>query len=516
MASKPNEPQGSPEASLVRLNKFLADQGVASRRKCDELIEAGQVSLDGLPVTVLGTKIDPYTQTVEINGIVLKPEGLRRRYYLLNKPPGVLCTNDEREMRQRAIDLITDKSKGRIYTVGRLDEDSEGLILLTNDGEFAHRIAHPRHGVEKTYKVTVKGRIEIDAVDRVRRGVFLSDGRTGAVRVRIDRRAQTWSTLTVTLHEGRNREVRRIFARVGYDVISLRRTHIGQLSDHRLKRGEWRPLKQAEMKALLSETHDDAEGMASRREAGSRIGSRPGGNRRQAAAQRSGSRGSSSRGSGPGGFGSRGSGPGGSGPRGKGSREGGRVGAGAGAGTRDSSWDGNRKQDERWGESSPFGSNRGGGNFGAASPSTGPSKGPLGGSSDRSGRDEGRERRSWGRGSKEAGADRRGGMAQGASGSGRETYPPRGGSSRRETFAPKGHGSRRDERKGGSRWGEGSGASSERGFDRGRGDSSQRSGKKRDTHSKGGGGGRYGSRPAGPRSGDARSGSKSGSKNRRS
>lgn len=499
MASKPNEPQGSPEASLVRLNKFLADQGVASRRKCDELIEAGQVSIDGLPVTVLGTKIDPYTQSVDVNGVVLKPEGLRRRYYLLNKPPGVLCTNDEREMRQRAIDLITDKSKGRIYTVGRLDEDSEGLILLTNDGEFAHRIAHPRHGVEKTYKVTVKGRIEIDAVDRVRRGVFLSDGRTGAVRVRIDRRAQTWSALTVTLHEGRNREVRRIFARVGYDVISLRRTHIGQLSDHRLKRGEWRPLKQSEVRALLSETQDDAEGIASRREAGSRIGSRSssrpgslsGGNRRQAAARRSGVRGF-------GGEDSKGRGrpfqeSGFQGSRGGDSRRGerGDPGAGGWGASRDSSWAGRRGHGEGRAEAGPFGPNRGGGNFGAADPVAGPasrSKGERG---------EGRERRPWGRGPRDGGAER-------------------GESSRPETFAPKGHASRREDRGQGSRWGEGRGPSTDRNQDRGRGGSSQRSGKKRDAHSKGGGGGRYGSRPAGPRSGDARSGSKSGSKNRRS
>src|SRR5262245_2243658 len=157
----------SDDPRLVRLNKFLADHGVASRRASDELIASGKVTVDGESVTELGLKVDPERQRVEIDGYVLKPADARKRYYLLNKPRGVVCTNEARETRPRAVDLVTDPRKGRIYTIGRLDEDSEGLILLTNDGEFANRIMHPRYGVPKTYLVKVRGEIDDAALQKV-------------------------------------------------------------------------------------------------------------------------------------------------------------------------------------------------------------------------------------------------------------------------------------------------------------------------------------------------------------
>jgi len=237
----------------VRLNKFLADRGVASRRKCDELIAAGKVLIDDEPVDRLGTRIDPERQRVEVEGWVLEPD-VEHRYYLLHKPKGVICTNEERELRPRAIDLITDPKKGRIYTVGRLDEESEGLVILTNDGAFAQRVAHPRHGVPKTYRVQVRGPAEREKLDRVRRGVHLSEGRTGRVRVHVQRSTPTKTTLNVTLFEGKNREVRRIFARVGYVVTSLVRTRIGHLGDRKLKRGGWRTLTGREVRELLELT----------------------------------------------------------------------------------------------------------------------------------------------------------------------------------------------------------------------------------------------------------------------
>ena len=238
---------------LVRLNKFLADCGVASRRGCDELIEKGKVTVDGMPVTALGTRVDPAAQVVEVDGYVLRPEHTERRYYLLNKPSGVVCTNEKRETRPRAIDLVTDKAKGRIYTVGRLDEESTGLILLTNDGEFAQRVAHPRYGVPKTYRVKVQGRIPDTAVQKVRQGVHLSDGKTRGARILVKRRTAKTSTLEVTLMEGKNREVRRVFARVGYKVLILERTHIGPLSVRGLKAGRWRALSREEVEGLLEE-----------------------------------------------------------------------------------------------------------------------------------------------------------------------------------------------------------------------------------------------------------------------
>ncbi|MCP3914021.1 MAG: rRNA pseudouridine synthase [bacterium] len=246
------------DTELVRLNKYLADHGVASRRGCDELISEGKVMIDGEPVTTLGTKVDPAKQKVEVDGYVLRLDRMSRRYYLLHKPAGVVCTNEKREMRPRAIDLITDKNKGRIYTVGRLDEESTGLLLLTSDGEFAERIAHPRYGVPKTYRVRVPGRVDDDAVARIRRGVHLSEGKTAGARVLIQRRTTKSSTLLVTIREGMNREIRRIFARVGYKVVSLTRTDIGPLTVRGLKVGHWRPLSRDEVEALLNASGADA------------------------------------------------------------------------------------------------------------------------------------------------------------------------------------------------------------------------------------------------------------------
>jgi 23S rRNA pseudouridine2605 synthase len=267
----------------VRLNKFLADRGVASRRKCDELIAAGKVSVDGEAVTVLGTRIDPQRARVEVDGVVLKPEG-RRRTYLLNKPRGVVCTNERREARPRAIDLIGDPDKGRIYTVGRLDEESEGLILLTSDGELAQRVAHPRYGLTKTYHVKLRGRLESEALERVRRGVHLSEGRTSGARVRVVKRTSQFTVLEVTIAEGRNREVRRIFAEVGAKVMRLKRIRIGHLADRRLKPGQWRPLLRAEVAQLLAETgmeggHDEGPDVAPPPRKAARATPRPQGRR---------------------------------------------------------------------------------------------------------------------------------------------------------------------------------------------------------------------------------------------
>ena len=253
----------------VRLNKFLADCGVASRRGCDELIAAGKVMVDGMPVTELGTKVDPEAQHIEVGGQVLGKEHAARCYYLLNKPSGVVCTNERRETRPRAIDLITDRAKGRIYTVGRLDEDSTGLILLTNDGEFAQQVAHPRFGVPKTYRVRVQGRISDASLQKVREGIHLSEGKTSGARILVKRRTAKSSTLSVTLREGKNREVRRVFARVGYKVVALERTDIGPLTTRGLKAGKWRTLSREEVESLLH-LADEAAATATKRKPATR------------------------------------------------------------------------------------------------------------------------------------------------------------------------------------------------------------------------------------------------------
>jgi len=236
----------------VRLNKFLADRGLASRRRCDEMIAEGAVYVDGVPETRLGTRIDPTAHKVEVGGVVLKPEQARKLYYLLNKPAGVVCTSDDHELRRRAVDLIRDPKAGRLFTVGRLDEDTVGLIILTNDGEFANRVMHPRYEVPKTYRVRVHGRISDEALHEIRDGMHLSDGRTGGARVLVQKRSERFSTLIVTIQEGKNREVRRVFARVGSKVSSLSRTRIGPITDRGLKLGQWRPLTREEVGALMA------------------------------------------------------------------------------------------------------------------------------------------------------------------------------------------------------------------------------------------------------------------------
>ena len=240
------------EDGLVRLNKFLADNGIASRRRADQLITAGEVMVDGEIATELGQRIDPVRQRVEIDGVVLKPEGEEHRYYLLNKPTGVVCTNDQREARKRAIDLIGDKKAGRLFTVGRLDEDSTGLILLTNDGELTNLVAHPRYGVPKLYKVVLRGRIEDESLDKAREGVRLAEGKALFESITMRKRGERQSVLLVGLKEGKNRQIRRVFAALGHKVIELARVRIGNLTDRGLASGQWRTLRPQEVAELLA------------------------------------------------------------------------------------------------------------------------------------------------------------------------------------------------------------------------------------------------------------------------
>jgi 23S rRNA pseudouridine2605 synthase len=282
-----------PGAPGIRLNKFLAQNGIASRRGADELIASGHVTVDGKLVTELGRRVDPARERVEVDGVVLRAGGDRPAYYLLNKPSGVVCTNDPREARPRAVDLITDKHKGRIYTVGRLDGDTEGLVILTNDGEFANRISHPRYGVKKTYWVDVRGRVLDEAIEAMRRGVRLSDGWAAFERVQVLRRGPSRSILLVTLSEGKNREVRRVLAALDLPVRTLRRIEIGPLTDRRLKTGHWRRLTRAEVGMLLEATRPGAraEGGAGRPRRPTRTGGRSPGARPSRRPARSGRQG---------------------------------------------------------------------------------------------------------------------------------------------------------------------------------------------------------------------------------
>ncbi|HEX3998921.1 MAG TPA: pseudouridine synthase [Pirellulales bacterium] len=230
----------------MRLQKLLAAAGIGSRRKCEELITAGRVTVDGRAVTELGTKVDPATADIRVD---LEP--LPRShpvYYMVNKPIGVVTTNRDPDGRPRVVDLAPQGQ--RLFAVGRLDVSSEGLILVTNDGELANLLAHPRYGVEKTYQAQVAGVPGPEVLDRLRRGVHLAEGLAHAKRIWIKSQHKQSTTLEMVLDEGKNREVRRLLAQVGHKVLHLRRTALGPLRLGELPPGECRPLRKEEVRAL--------------------------------------------------------------------------------------------------------------------------------------------------------------------------------------------------------------------------------------------------------------------------
>jgi 23S rRNA pseudouridine2605 synthase len=232
---------------MERLNKVLAHAGVGSRRHCEDLIRAGRISVDGRTVRELGTRVDVGRQRVCVDGDPIRAE--RHVYWLVNKPRGYLSTNADPGGRPRVLDLVP-KVNQRVYTVGRLDEASEGLVLLTNDGDLAHRLMHPRFGVEKTYLAQVAGAPTPDDLKQLLRGVWLSDGHVRARRVKRLKSlgASTW--LRIVLSEGRNREIRRMLARLGHKVLRLRRVALGPVLLGKLPLGKSRRLSPAETEAL--------------------------------------------------------------------------------------------------------------------------------------------------------------------------------------------------------------------------------------------------------------------------
>ena len=226
-----------------RLHKILAHCGVGSRRECETIIEQGRVAVDGVVITRLGTKVDPTEVVIKVDGerVNLEP----RVYYLVNKPRGYLCTSRDDFGRPRVVDLIRDER--RIYTVGRLDEESEGLLILTNDGNLANIICHPRYQVDKSYRLTINGPVQDSQLGRIERGVWLAEGKTAPAQIRrVDRKA-TRTFVTITIWEGRNRELRRMFAKVDLRVTHLLRTAIGPLRTEGLDVGAYRTLDPSEL-----------------------------------------------------------------------------------------------------------------------------------------------------------------------------------------------------------------------------------------------------------------------------
>lgn len=234
-----------------RLQKVLAATGWGSRRSCEELIAAGRVTVNG-DVAELGRRVNPEVDLIEVDGapVGVKP-GLV--YYLLNKPTGVVTTAKDTHGRTTVVDLVP--AEPRVFPVGRLDLDTEGLLLLTNDGELAHRITHPRHGVEKEYLVHVRGRVAPGELRRLRDGIELDDGVTAPSQAS----QPSPGVLRITIHEGRNRQVRRMCDAIGHPVLRLVRTRIGPITDRSLRPSDWRELSTGERRALTEAVAEQAQ-----------------------------------------------------------------------------------------------------------------------------------------------------------------------------------------------------------------------------------------------------------------
>jgi 23S rRNA pseudouridine2605 synthase len=225
-----------------RLQKVLAAVGLGSRRACEELIADGVVTVDG-EVAVLGRRVDPDVAHIEVDGVPLSVRpGLV--HYLLNKPAGVVTTADDPQGRRTVVELVPDAP--RVFPVGRLDADTEGLLLMTNDGDLTHRLTHPSFGVDKEYLAEVQGTPTRGELRRLREGIELDDGLTAPARVAL----VPPNGIRIVIHEGRNRQVRRMCAAVGHPVVRLVRVRIGPLADRGLAPGQWRPLTPPEVRAL--------------------------------------------------------------------------------------------------------------------------------------------------------------------------------------------------------------------------------------------------------------------------
>jgi 23S rRNA pseudouridine2605 synthase len=231
---------------MIRLNKWMADAGVGSRRYCDQLILRGRVAINGTKVNELGIKVDP-AHKVTVDGKLIKPQ--RHVYWVVNKPKGYLCTNYDPGGRPIVLDLIPHVEE-RVYTVGRLDDDSEGLLLMTNDGDLAQKLTHPKFGIRKTYVVLVAGITTDEELTRMTTGVKLSEGTARALYVERITKQGNASLLKIVLAEGKNREIRRMLAKLGHKVMELRRVAIGPIKIDRLKRGKCRRLSELEVSAL--------------------------------------------------------------------------------------------------------------------------------------------------------------------------------------------------------------------------------------------------------------------------
>ena len=246
---------GSARTETQRLQRLLASAGFGSRRQCEDLIETGRVAVDGQVITKLGTSVDPDVNKVHVDGILLKKQKLV--YYAVNKPVGVVTTNRDPHGRPRVVDLVPPSE--RVFPVGRLDRNSEGLILLTNDGELAQRLTHPKFGVRKVYRVTVAGKVGTETMKQMRKGIYIAEGFVKVEGAKLLKSRARSTEMEIVLREGKNREIRRILARLGHKVQNLRRIAVGPLRLGDVPPGAYRVVTREEVKKLWTATEQAFE-----------------------------------------------------------------------------------------------------------------------------------------------------------------------------------------------------------------------------------------------------------------
>lgn len=239
------------ENTLIRLNKFLADHGVASRRKADEMIDEGRVTVNGRKVFEMGLKVNPQKDQVKVSGklVSAKPQPI---YFMFNKPKSVVTSTSDPQGRPIVLDFFK-RVKKRIFPVGRLDWDTEGLLLMTNDGDFANEITKPSSKIPKTYHAKLDGVPSDAKLDKLKKGVSIVGGKVRASHIkRLKKGSQKKDWIAITITEGKNRQVRKMFEKIGFDVVKLKRVAIGELKLATLKPGTYRPLTQKDMEKLFS------------------------------------------------------------------------------------------------------------------------------------------------------------------------------------------------------------------------------------------------------------------------
>jgi len=277
--SRSNRSLPRPPRGRQRLQRVLAAAGHGSRRQCEELIEAGRVEVDGEIVTKLGTTVDPESNKIRVDGTLLKKQKLV--YYAVNKPVGVVTTNQDPQGRPRVVDLVPPDE--RVFPVGRLDRNSEGLILLTNDGELAQRLTHPKFGVKKIYRVTVAGKVDGETMRQMRKGIYIAEGFVRVEGARLLKTRSRSTEMEIVLREGKNREIRRIMARLGHKVQHLRRIAVGPLRLGEVPPGAYRIVRREEVRKLWEATEQNRDSHSRRhspRKATGKLAGKRGGRRK--------------------------------------------------------------------------------------------------------------------------------------------------------------------------------------------------------------------------------------------